>query len=115
MVTTESTLKNALLEYESFYNTKFDICVFLTATNIFRKISWIKESVKILKKNNQYDSAFSVHKIYKHFWHYKNKKLEKVSKWMKSYTSRQIGTKLYREDTGLACATRSKFWRKGKE
>ena len=33
---------------------------------------------------------------------------------MKSYTSRQIGTKLYREDTGLACATRSKFWRKGK-
>ena len=37
MVTTESTLKNALLEYESFYNTKFDICVFLTATNIFRK------------------------------------------------------------------------------
>ena len=30
MVTTESTLKNALLEYESFYNTKFDICVFLS-------------------------------------------------------------------------------------
>ena len=114
MVTTESTLKNALLEYENFYNTKFDICVFLTATNIFRKISWIKESVKILKKNDKYDSAFSVHKIYKHFWHYKNKKLEKVSKWMKSYTSRQIGAKLYREDTGLACATRSKFWRKGK-
>ena len=40
---------------------------FLTATNIFRKISWIKESVKILKKNDKYDSAFSVHKIYKHF------------------------------------------------
>lgn len=114
LVTTESTLKNALLEYENFYDIKYDICVFLTATNIFRKISWIKKSVQILKKNNQYDSAFSVHKIYKHFWHYKNNKLEKVSKWMKNYTSRQIAAKLFREDTGLACATRSKFWRKEK-
>ena len=33
---------------------------------------------------------------------------------MKNYTSRQIAPKLYREDTGLTCATRSKFWRKGK-
>ena len=33
---------------------------------------------------------------------------------MKSYTSRQTGQKLYREDTGLASATRAKFWRKGK-
>ena len=33
---------------------------------------------------------------------------------MKNYTSRQIAPKLYREDTGLACATRSKFWRIGK-
>ena len=33
---------------------------------------------------------------------------------MKEYTSRQIAPILYREDTGLACATRAKFWRKGK-
>ncbi len=33
---------------------------------------------------------------------------------MKEYTSRQIAPVLYREDTGLACATRAKFWRKGK-
>ena len=33
---------------------------------------------------------------------------------MKNYTSRQTGQKLFREDTGLASATRSKFWRKGK-
>ena len=33
---------------------------------------------------------------------------------MNSYTSRQIAPKLFREDTGLACATRSNFWRKGK-
>ena len=33
---------------------------------------------------------------------------------MNSYTSRQVAPKLFREDTGIASATRSKFWRKGK-
>ena len=33
---------------------------------------------------------------------------------MKEYTSRQVAPILYREDTGLACATRAKF-EKGKE
>ena len=113
-VSTEDTLKNALLEYEKYYNTKFEICVFLTATNIFRKISWIKKAVNILKRDKNLDSAFSVHQLYKHFWHYKNNRLQKVSNWMKNYTSRQIGSKLYREDTGLTSATRAKFWRKGK-
>ena len=33
---------------------------------------------------------------------------------MNKYTSRQVAPKLFREDTGLALASRSKFWRKGK-
>ena len=113
-VTTEATLQNALLEFEKFYNIKFDICVFLTCTNIFRKIEWITYAVNYLKKNKFKDSVFSVHNLYKHFWHHKNGKPSKILPWMKNYTSRQIAPKLYREDTGLACATRSKFWRKGK-
>ena len=113
-VTTEQTLQNALLEAENYYNEKYNICVFLTCTNIFRKASWIKTAVNSLKKNKKIDSAFSVHSFYKHVWHKRRGKFEKVSKWMNSYTSRQIGNKLYREDTGLASATRSIFWRKGK-
>tara|TARA_X000000950_G_scaffold289310_1_gene411841 strand:+ start:24780 stop:25505 length:726 start_codon:yes stop_codon:yes gene_type:complete len=112
--TTEETLKNALLECEKFYKVKFDICVFLTCTNLFRKVSWIQEAVTLLKKNDNLDSVFSVHRIYKHFWHIQNNKLSKVSKWMNNYTSRQIGPKLFREDTGLASASKSKFWRNGK-
>lgn len=114
LTTTEETLKNALKEIEEFYKKKYDICVFLSCTNIFRKISWIVEAVNILKYNKKIDSAFSVHKIYKHFWSYKNNKLYKVCNWMNKYTSRQIAPKLFREDTGLACATRAKFWRAGK-
>ena len=114
MTTTEQTLKNALIEFEDFYKTKFDICVFLTCTNIFRKISWIKEAVNILKSSKRYDSAFSVHKIYKHFWHLDKNRLSKVAKWMNNYTSRQIAPQLFREDTGLASASRAVLWRKGK-
>ena len=112
--TTEQTLKNALYEFENFYKIKFDICVFLTCTNIFRKASWITKAVNILKNNNDVESAFSVHSFYKHIWHYKGKKLQKILPWMKNYTSRQIAPDLFREDTGLASATRAKFWRKGK-
>ena len=85
---------------------------FLTCTNIFRKVEWIKLAVNQLKKNSKLDSVFSVHHLYKHFWHYKKNKPEKVLSWMKEYTSRQIAPKLFREDTGITCATRAKFWRK---
>ncbi len=112
--TTEETLKHALDQAEKFYDMKFDICVFLAPTNIFRKISWIKKAVNTLKKDNKIESAFSVHKIYKHFWHYKDNKLSKLAKWMDKYTSRQISPKLFREDTGLASASRSYLWRRGK-
>ena len=115
LTTTEKTLQNALLAYEKFYNTKIDICLFLTCTNFFRKISWVKNVVNNLIKNKKLESSFVVSKLYRHFWHkIKNSRPEKVAKWMNDYTSRQIAPKLYREETGLACATRAKFWRKGK-
>ena len=112
--TTEETLKEALIQAELFYKCKFEICVFLTSTNLFRQSIWIKEAVRELKKNKNIDSAFSVHKFYKHIWHNKGNKLKKILPWMNSYTSRQIAPALFREDTGLASATRAKFWRIGK-
>ncbi len=114
LTTTEATLQNALLEYESFMNIKFDICVFLTANRIFRKAKWVSKCVKNLLDNKNIDSSFTVQKIYKHMWHKKNNKFQKVLPWMREYTSRQIAPELYREDTALACATRARFWRKGK-
>tara|TARA_A100001011_G_scaffold28453_1_gene27648 strand:- start:405 stop:686 length:282 start_codon:yes stop_codon:yes gene_type:complete len=45
---------------------------------------------------------------------YKKNNLRKVLPWMKEYTSRQIAPKLFREDTGIALASRSSIWRKGK-
>ena len=113
LVSTEETLKNALEEFEAFKGTKYDICVFLTCTNIFRKYSFITEAVQNLKSSNILESSFVVKKIYKHFWHVDKKKLKKVLPWMKEYTSRQIAPKLYR-DNGIALASKANLWRKGK-
>ena len=49
-VSTEQTLKNALLEFEKFIGYKFDICVFLTCTNIFRDYENIVTAVNILRQ-----------------------------------------------------------------
>ena len=74
----------------------------------FRKISWVKNVVNNLIRNKNLESSFVVSKLYRHFWHeIKNSRPEKIAKWMNNYTSRQIAPKLYREETGLACATRA--------
>ena len=111
--TTEDTLKNALLSFEKYVGYRFNICVYLTANRIFRKTKWINIAVNNLINNDKIDSSFPVQKLYNHFWHEKNGKYRKVLPWMKSYTSRQVAPNFYREDTGLVCATRAKFWRKG--
>ena len=114
LATTEETLKHAILETEKFYKVKYDIGVFLTATDIFRKTSWIKQAVKILKRDEKIDSVFSGYLTHKNFWEFKNGKWKRLRPWMKKYSSRQIRKKIVREDTGSVCATRTNFWRRGK-
>ena len=114
MSTTEETLQNALLDYEKFSKQKFDICVFLTANRVFRRSSWINSCVNHLLNNKDIESSFMVQKTYKHYWHKKNNKYQKVLPWMNTYTSRQIAPEFFREDTALACASRANIWRNGK-
>lgn len=113
-VTTEDTLKDALLSYEEYKGYKFDICVFLTCTNIFRDYNNIILAVNKLKEKKNIDSAFLVKKLYRHFWTIEKNKYKKVLPWMKRYHSRQNAPKLFREETSVICATRAKFWRQGK-
>ena len=112
--TTENSLKHALLEYEKKVNKKFKICVFITATDIFRKNLWIDNCVKYLFKHPKIESVFYGYKTSKNFWEYKNSKWKRLKKWMRVYSSRQIRKTIIREDTGLACASRAELWRKGR-
>ena len=88
-----------MLSYEKFHNTKIDICVFLTCTNFFRKISWVKDVVNNLIKNKNLESSFLLYlSCIGIFWHQiKGSKPEKIAKWMRDYTSRQIALQNYIE------------------
>ena len=91
--TTEECLKHALLTYEKISNQKFDIGVFIGATDIFRDINWIKKGIKLLNKK-YLQSVFSGHVTHKNYWEKKNNKWSRLRKWMSTYSSRQIRKKL---------------------
>ena len=69
--TTEDTLRHALLEYEKQLGIEFDICVFLTCTDIFRDVEWLYSAIDLLEKKENLDSIYIL-------------KFEKVRQWMSS-------------------------------
>ena len=115
LTTTEDTLKHALLTYESMVNKEFDTVIFLTATDVFRNINQIQEVVKRLHENSDLESVFVGYKTHKNFWESTpDNGYERVKEWMASYSSRQVRRPIYREDTGLGCASRAWLWREGR-
>ena len=115
ITTTEDTLQYAINTFETYSGSTFDICVFLTCTDIFRQPEWIYEAVEILRNDPEIESVFSACSNHKNFWEKDEKKQwQRIVPWMREYSSRQVRRKIYREDTGLACASRSELWRNGR-
>ena len=115
LATTEDTLKHALITYEDIARQKFEICVFLTATDIFRNPAWIDESISRLVSRPELESVFVGAKTHKNFWEKDNNgDWIRLRDWMSEYASRQVRRTIVREDTGLACASRAWLWREGK-
>jgi CMP-N,N'-diacetyllegionaminic acid synthase len=114
--TTEATLQYALSEYERHSGRTFDIAVFLTPTDIFRRPEWVAQAVGRLRDSPDLESVFAASATHKNFWHRpgRNGELTRVLDWMASYSSRQQRQKIWREDTGLACASRAELWRRGR-
>ena len=113
--TTEDTLSHALSSYEKYSGIQFEICVFLTCTDIFRQTEWISEAVEILKNQPEIESVFSACSTHKNYWEKDDREQwQRILPWMSEYSNRQVRRKIYREDTGLACASRSELWRNGR-
>ena len=60
------------------------------------------------------ESVFVGYETHKNYWELNNGKWKRIKKWMKSYSSRQVRNKIYREDTGLFSISKANLWRKGK-
>jgi CMP-N-acetylneuraminic acid synthetase len=115
LATTEETLKHALITYEKQTAEEYDICVFLTATDIFRKPEWIDKAITLLEKDENIESAFVGHITHKNFWELQEDgSWKRLRNWMSIYASRQVRRTIVREDTGLACASRASLWRSGR-
>ena len=111
---TEPVLTDALARAEAI-DGRFDIVVFLQPTDIFRKPEWITRAVELLRQRPELESAFAAAKTHKNFWYReKSGELKRVFDWMAVYGPRQTRTPVYREDTGLACASRASLVRQGR-
>ena len=113
--TTEETLKYSLLKAEEYYDEKYDICIFLTATDVFRKLEDLEKCINALEKEESLESCFMAQKTTKNYWEFNSEnKYKRILPWMKEYANRQVRKSIFREDTGRACASRSYLWREGK-
>ena len=113
--TTEDTLKHALITYEKMIGRKFELAIFITATDIFRDPNWIREGVKRMKKNKELESVFSGYVTHKNFWEKQNDgSWKRLREWMSEYSSRQVRRYIVREDTGLMSISRAWLWREGR-
>jgi len=115
MATTESVLQHGLEYMEKSENKIYEYCVFLTATDIFRPAGLIEEGLEILQSDATIDSFFIGQKTTKNYWEEDDHgNWVRIRGWMREYGSRQVRKHIIREDTGLGCVTRAKFWRNGR-
>ena len=117
--TIEATLQQALAEFEAWSNCTFEIGVFLTPTDIFRRPEWISEAVSILRARPEIDSVFTGSPTFKNYWEaLPAGGFQRVRTYMQIYGQRQErlrnGRVIIREDTGLTCASRAHLWRSGR-
>lgn len=115
LTTTEETLKFALHQAEQYYCKKFEYCMFMTCTDVYRNPLWISECYEVLKRRPELDSVFIGYRTTKNFWeHNEDGGWTRVRGWMKNYSSRQVRRGLIREDTGVCSISKSYLWRMGR-
>jgi CMP-N,N'-diacetyllegionaminic acid synthase len=111
----EPVVKHALETYEQMTGQPIDILVYLQATDVFRTPELIAECVNRLKANPQLDSVFAAYKTHKNYWRGTADGYVRLAPDLATYRSRQERTQMiYREDAGLASATREYVVRAGK-
>ncbi len=105
---TEEVLRHALLWLKQEEGYPVEILVYLQATDVFRHRGMIDRVVQALQEDPSLDSAFIGYRDHKNYW------LEAEDGFSpmgppRGHVSRQMKRPIYREDTGLACATRPRF------
>ena len=110
---TEPVLQHAVEWLERHEGYRVDIVLFLQLTDIFRKRSMIDGVITMLLEDATLESAFVAYPTHKNFWRKSDGGYQRLAADL-SYGPRQTREPLYREDTGIACATRASVIKQGK-
>jgi CMP-N-acetylneuraminic acid synthetase len=109
---TESVLKHAVEWLEEHEKYPVDIMVFFQLTDVFRKRSMVHEVVQNLLDDPTLESSFVVYPDHKNYWRFVDGEFKRTDS--RGHGSRQNKERVYREDTGLACATRGSIIKQGR-
>jgi CMP-N-acetylneuraminic acid synthetase len=110
---TEPVLQHALAHVENVEGQPVDIVVFLQPTDIFRRPGIVEQVVQRLIDNPEIDTSFAAYPTHKNYWRRQDGRWVKLAADI-PYGPRQNREHLYREDTGIACASRAHVIRAGK-
>jgi CMP-N-acetylneuraminic acid synthetase len=103
----EPVLKGVVEWLQEKENYKTDIVVYLQPTDLFRPKGIVCQVVQKLLDNPKLDSVFAAVSTHKNFWRKKEGNFERLASDIPYGVSRWIREPLYREDTGIALATKA--------
>ena len=110
----EAVVKYAIERLEHDEGYVADIIVYLQSTDFFRKPEWIDWCVEQLLADPSLETAFAAQPTHKNYWHTDNGTPARFRESDGQYGSRQFRARVnYREDTGIACATRAAVIKRG--
>lgn len=98
-----------LAQNERYY---IDILAYMQVTDVFKRRYMLEECIKVLLENPNVESAFVGYRDHKNYWVKKGNNYVRLTN--SGNTPRQKKELIYREDTGLGCATRVEVLRQGR-
>ena len=108
----ESFLQHAVQWLRDHQSYRPDIVVYLQCTDLFRKPEWIDICVAKLIADPSLESAFVAYPTHKNYWRKTPTGYERLTS--AEYQPRQERQPLFREDTGLGCASRTHIVESGR-
>jgi CMP-N,N'-diacetyllegionaminic acid synthase len=105
-------LQHAVAWLETHDKYKVDIVLYLQVTDVFRRPYMMDEVITRLLKNPGLDSVFVGYTTHKNFWKKDGDYYRRLNPAEEK--PRQVKEPIYREDIGLACASRVQVIKEGK-
>jgi len=109
---TEAVLQHALAWLEAVEGQRYDVVLYLQATDPFRREDIVSRVVKTLLDRPELETVFAGRPDHKNYWTRRDGRYEPLDQ--RGHPPRQLKPHVFREDTGIACATRAAIIRAGR-